>query len=141
MGKQTYLVAIDGSEWSKRAVDKAIKLAKQTGAGVQFISVIPTSEYQSVLKTDQTPSDELKSATFANMLAPLETEYGNCGVPVKCLVLWGHPVENIHKQAKAEKASMIFVGRRGRSKVADLIMGSVANGIAHTAGVPVVLVP
>ena len=141
MGKQTYLVAIDGSEWSKRAADKAVKLAKQTGADIQFVSVISTSEYQSVLKTDQKPSEDLKNATFTSMLAPLETEYENSGVTIKCLVLWGHPVESIHKHAKSEHIAMIFMGRRGRSKVIDLLLGSVANGIAHTAGVPVVLVP
>jgi len=141
MAKQTYLVAVDGSEWSVRAADKAVKLAQQTGAVVRFVSVIATSEYQSFIKSNQKPSEDLKDATYAKNLAPIEKTYANSGVEVKCEVLWGHPVESIHKFAKSKKVTMIFVGRRGRSKVVDLVIGSVANGLAHTAGVPVVLVP
>ncbi|MCK5042152.1 MAG: universal stress protein [Sphingomonadales bacterium] len=141
MGKQTYLVAVDGSEWSARAADQAVKLAKQTGASVHFISVISTSEYQSMLKVDQSPSEELKEANRAEVLSPIEAKYADSGVEIECQVLWGHPVENIHELAKTTNATMIFVGRRGRSRVADIVLGSVANGLAHKAGVPIVLVP
>ncbi|MEX0300669.1 MAG: universal stress protein, partial [Kordiimonas sp.] len=42
---------------------------------------------------------------------------------------------------KETKANLIFVGRRGRSRIADLVLGSVANSLAHTVGKPIVLVP
>ena len=45
------------------------------------------------------------------------------------------------ERQKKKKASMVVVGRRGRSSIADLVLGSVANSLAHTLGVPVVLVP
>jgi nucleotide-binding universal stress UspA family protein len=36
---------------------------------------------------------------------------------------------------------MLFVGRQGRSQIVDLLLGSVANKLAHHVGIPIVLVP
>ncbi len=40
MKKPLYIVGVDGSEWSERAVMRAVNLAKQTSAQVEFVSVI-----------------------------------------------------------------------------------------------------
>lgn len=145
MGKLIYLVAVDGSEWSDRAAERAIDLAKRTDAEVHFVTAIQWSKYQPMYVADFSApprdTEEEEKAERENILAPLEKRYANSGVEIQSKLFWGHPVEVIHEQAKKEHANMIFVGRRGRSKVADLLLGSVANSLAHTAGVPVVLVP
>jgi nucleotide-binding universal stress UspA family protein len=145
MRKRVYLVAVDGSEWSDRAADRAIDLAQQSDAEVHFITAVQWSKYQPLYVADFSapPQDtsEQEEMERKNILAPLESRFADSGVEIKTDLFWGHPVEVIKEQAKKTHANMIFVGRRGRSKVADLLLGSVANSLAHTAGVPVVLVP
>jgi nucleotide-binding universal stress UspA family protein len=145
MGKLVYAVAADGSEWSDRAAERAINLAKITGASVMFITVIPYSGFTPInaMELDHIPEmrKEQEASAKDDILAPLKERYGDSGVEVTTEFHWGHPVEVIRDRIKAEKVNMIFVGRRGRSRLADLVLGSVANNLAHTVGVPIVLVP
>ncbi|TNE61926.1 MAG: universal stress protein [Alphaproteobacteria bacterium] len=143
--KQLYLVAVDGSDWGARAADRAVTLAKQTGASVRLITVIPWSGYQplSVDEMYNRPLEKVAEEKNAHdeILAPLLKLYQGSGVEVSGEFFWGHPVTVIQKRTKEEKANMVFIGRRGRSRVADLVLGSVANSLAHSLGVPIVLVP
>jgi len=76
-----------------------------------------------------------------NVVKPLLERFGASGVKLETELVWGDPVEILRKQVKAEHANLIFVGRRGRSRIADLVLGSVANKLAHCVGIPIVLVP
>lgn len=145
MSRIVYLVAVDGSEWSDRAADRAVKLAEKTGAEVHFITVVPWSGYQPLTleEISNRPIDKKVEEKTAHreILEPLEKRFANSGATTQTELFWGNPAEIIHEQAKREHVNMIFVGRRGRSKVLNLLVGSVANSLAHTAGVPIVLVP
>jgi len=145
MSKIVYLVAVDGSEWSDRAADRAITLAQKTDAAVHFITAVQWSKYQPLYVTELSAPPEDTTAQEAmereKILDPLMAKFDGSGVEIKAELFWGHPTEVIKEQAKKKRANMIFVGRRGRSKVADLLLGSVANSLAHTAGIPIVLVP
>ncbi len=134
MTKKIYLVAVDGSEWSDRAAKRAVTLAQQTGAEVHFINAIPlTSSVLNEKIIEQNERDMI--------LTPLLRRFADTGVAMEDILEWGDPAEVIHEQAKQEHVNMIFMGRRGRSKIADILLGSVADSVAHHAGVPIVLVP
>lgn len=140
-----YLVAVDGSEWGERAANRAVRLAHETGASVHFISVIPWSGFQPIsmeeLMNRPLIKEEEESHAHETIVGPLMEKHADSGVALEMSLHWGSPVEKIHAAAKTEKAEMVFVGRRGRSRIADLLLGSVANGLAHSLGVPIVLVP
>ena len=143
--KQHYLVAVDGSEWGDRAADHAITQASLTGADVTLVTVIPWSGYQPMSMEDIAvrPLEKKEEERLAReeILDPILARHKDSGVTVTSEFLWGHPVKVIREEAKKLKAHQVFIGRRGRSRVADLILGSVANSLAHSLGVPVVLVP
>lgn len=145
MPKQVYLVALDGSEWGERAAMRAVNLAQQTDAKVVLLTVIPWSGFTPMTLEEiaQRPLEkkEEEAAARDKILKPVADKYADTGVEIETVFNWGHPVEQIHAYAKANKIQMIFVGRRGRSRIADLVLGSVANSLAHTVGVPIVLVP
>lgn len=145
MSKQLYLVAVDGSEWGNRAADHAVHLAQQTGAEVKLVTVVPWSGFQPMTLDEvahRTVNKAEEEAQARNsILAPIEKKHAECGVTITSEYHWGNPSEVIHKRAKETKANQIFVGRRGRSRIADLVLGSVANSLAHTVGKPIVLVP
>jgi nucleotide-binding universal stress UspA family protein len=145
MTKQLYVVGVDGSEWSSRAADRAIKLAAQTDADVSLVYAFEYNKGNPLATRGIIPDAIDKNLEEENIittiLQPMIDNAASPTVTVKCNVLWGEPVEKIHEFVKVEKATMVFVGRRGRSRFADLILGSVANKLAHHSGVPVVLVP
>ncbi len=145
MTNLNYLVGIDGSEWSERAIERAVTLAQSSKASVKMLYVLDWSILQPMIVEGIVPpmidKDQEYDNIMKNVLAPLMAKYADSGVEITTEAIWGDPVETIHSVAKSEHANMIFVGRRGRSRFADLLLGSVANKIAHCAGVPVVLVP
>ncbi|NOZ42145.1 MAG: universal stress protein [Alphaproteobacteria bacterium] len=142
-----YLVGVDGSEWSDRAAERAVGLAQKTGAEVHFVTAVQWAKFQPLYVTEFSapplPEDMSKQEEWERkeILEPLAERYADSGVDIKTGFFWGHPSEVINKHAKKIHANMIFVGRKGRSKLADIFLGSVANSLAHTAGVPIVLVP
>lgn len=145
MSKQVYLVGVDGSEWSERAVKYAVSLAKQTGASVHLMHIVHWSGHtmmstEGVVVRSLEKSQEEQNARD-NILGPLVEKYKDSGVDITSDYTWGHPVEIMHDEIKKRHVNMVFAGRRGRSRVADLVMGSVSNSLAHITSVPIVLVP
>ena len=145
MKKPLYLVAVDGSEWSERAVERAINLASKTQARVSLLTVKDWAYLQPMVLEDSAPIilDQAteESNARATVLAPLVEKYRDSNVEISTDLLWGDPAVVIREQIKTLHANMLFVGRQGRSRLADILLGSVANKLAHQAGIPIVLVP
>ena len=145
MQKNIYLVGVDGSEWSERAVERAVNLAKQTSASIQLVHVATWQEFQPVMVEGITPpmidQKQAENELFEKILQPLLDKYQAESITLSAKTVWGDPVEVLHQNVKDHHACMIFVGRRGRSRFFDMLLGSVANKLAHQTGVPIVLVP
>jgi len=145
MTKPLYMVAVDGSECSDRATERAINLAKTNNAKVKLITVMDWSYFPPMVMEGSAPplldkGTEEKN-TINRVLTPLIEKYGSSGVELNSELIWGDPSEEILDKVKSEHANMLFVGRQGRSRVIDLLIGSVANKLAHRIGIPLVLVP
>ena len=145
MSKPLYLVAVDGSEWGKRAADRAINLAEKTNAKVKFVTVVDWSYLQPIIMEGVAPPvldrETTEINTYNKVLSPLVGKYKNLEVNLTTELLWGDASDVIKEQVKLTHAVMLFVGRQGRSRVVDMLLGSVANKLAHSVGVPIVLVP
>lgn len=143
--KRLFLVAVDGSEWSERATMRAVNLAAEVEAEVKLVTVIPWSGFSPMsieeLSTRPIAKKEEENHAHNKILNPLVEANKDKGVEISTHFDWGNPAEVIANVAKENHANMVFVGRRGRSSFADLILGSVANSLAHRLGVPIVLVP
>jgi nucleotide-binding universal stress UspA family protein len=57
------------------------------------------------------------------------------------LTVQGEVVQRILEHAARLQAELIVVGSKGRSALAELIMGSTVHGVLRAASVPVVVVP
>ena len=57
------------------------------------------------------------------------------------MVRHGHVAEALSSLAEERGVTQIFTGRRGRSRLAALIFGSVASTLVQVATVPVTVVP
>jgi len=145
MTKPLYLVAVDGSEWGRRAADRAIHLAEKTHAKVKLVTVIDWSYLQPMILEGMEPPIFNKEAEEKNVIGrvftPIVEKYSQLDMHLTTEMLWGDPVVEILDQVKESHAVMLFVGRQGRSRIVDVLLGSVANKLAHRVGVPIVLVP
>jgi len=145
MVQQTYVVGIDGSEWSMRALKRAVIIAQDTKAKIQVLYVMDGAEYDglstekmnNVQAKKQQEIDQIEQSIINPMIAP----YADTRVCISAIVLMGTPAKAIHQHVKSHNASMVFVGRRGRSAMVNLVTGSTATKLAHSIGVPIVLVP
>jgi nucleotide-binding universal stress UspA family protein len=147
MSKILYVVAVDGSDWGDRAADRAITLAEKVNASVKLITVVDWSYLQQPMIMEGgvnlpilDKTTEEKNITNS-VLVPLLEKYKHSDVGLTAELIWGDPVDEINEHVKKTHANMLFVGRQGRSRIVDMLLGSVANKLAHTVGIPIVLVP
>ena len=63
------------------------------------------------------------------------------GIECQTQLLDGSPASALDKFAMREDADLIVVGRRGEGGFAELLLGSVANALAHHAHRPVLIIP
>lgn len=135
------LIALDGSETSRFALGEALKLAKEQGAKVVVLHVyepiVTASTYGVVDLTQAMRSEGEKIAADALEVAR------KAGVEARSQVLdaEGRRVASvIVEEANAAGADLIVVGTHGRRGLEHLVLGSVAEGVARRAAVPVLLI-
>jgi len=141
----TILVGVDGSESGRRAADFAAARAKADGARLVVAYVIEWSPY-----TFNTPEEneqrhkrreeEIERAA-SQVLDPLLAELRVSGLAVEGMVRHGHAAEVLSGLAGELGAAQVVVGRRGLSRIASLLFGSVAGTLVQISPVPVTVVP
>ena len=136
------LVPLDGSESSAAALKEALKLAKEQGARICLVHVYERVKHvvtEGVV--DLTPSLRRQGE---RLLAEALMQAHKAGVKATvALVAAGsrRVPAVIVEQATAERADLIAMGTHGRRGFERLILGSVAEGVARRATVPVLLLP
>ncbi|WP_254525206.1 universal stress protein [Natrinema caseinilyticum] len=133
----TVVVATDGSESVKRAVDVAIDLADRFDADVHALSVIDAGEVDA---SPQQLRDELETALETTADAALATVENRADRDVTTAIREGHPAVEICEYARKVDADVIATGTRGRHGENRLLLGSVAERIVRTSPVPVLTV-
>jgi nucleotide-binding universal stress UspA family protein len=140
-----YLVGVDGSEGSRRALDFAAERARLAGAKLLLAHVIDWSPYavlppQDLAQRHHQREEEIANATRV-ILEPLLAQARALQVEAEALARHGHAGGTLAEIADERGAKQIFVGRRGVSKVKALLFGSVSVGLVQVSTVPVTVVP
>ncbi len=134
------LVANDGSEGAKKAVQAAIDLAKRYGAELHEICVeehLPhyAATVGEVVEAKQEATDYFRRVTAEAELAALEQ-----GIRLTSHVLPGHEVETIVTFAKEHGFDLLVIGFMGHSKIFGRIWGSTSQNLARLAPCTVLVV-
>jgi nucleotide-binding universal stress UspA family protein len=130
------LVAVDSSEYSKRAFQYACMLAKCTGNHLQILNVI--EDYVSI---GYSITKELEKMG-GEILRKYEDKAKSLRlVSVSTLQSRGNPAREILKVADKENVDAIVVGSRGiYSSSRDFVLGSTAYKLAHYSKCTVIIV-
>lgn len=139
LNTEKLLLATDGSQFSEGAVREAIRLAKQCSSTLSAISVIETNpEYETI--APQLLEREEKAAR--QNLEAVKAQAKKEGVECAITILEGQDSYNyITEEAAKSKASMIIMGRRGRTGLKRLAMGSTTARVIGHAPCTVLVVP
>jgi nucleotide-binding universal stress UspA family protein len=142
---QTYkkiLIGYDGSENSKRALDRAIALTSAKGASLRIVVAVntiltvygPSAPYyppgyqEQVMKEGRSLLDvAMKSAKDA-------------GVKVSGSVQDGHPAEIILDLSESEGIDLVVLGRRGISGLERFLLGGVSSTVVSHSKCDVLIV-
>lgn len=141
---QHILVPVDGSPTSYRALQEALKLAKQLKAQLALIHVMEEIWYvDSESYLNYAELQKSVRISSEKILAQAEAAVLQEGVSptVKLLEARGDRIANvIVAEAKRWAADLIVIGTHGRSGFSHMLFGSVAEGVVRTAHVPVLLI-
>jgi nucleotide-binding universal stress UspA family protein len=150
---QKILVPLDGSEHSLKALDVAIQLAKKFSGKITLVNVY------SVVAVPMMPEPSMATAGIPVMAAPdisklieATQKVGNrilddgeqrvkaAKVEVNRLLEEGHTVQQIVRVAKEGNFELIVMGARGISRIREMLLGSVSDGVIHHVACPVLVV-
>jgi nucleotide-binding universal stress UspA family protein len=131
------LVPIDGSKNSFRGLDTAIYLARQCGAIITGLFVIPTYP-QPFMPITYDKKYLVKAAKeFMNNAKKRSAQNGI--VFVGKTIIGKESVEIISFAAK-NKFDIIIIGARGLGGVKETFLGSVSNIVVHKSKIPILIV-
>lgn len=148
------LVAVDGSEHSNKALRHAAELAEKLGSKIWLIHVYSVV-VPLVPATDTLPSPAQIPAASPALAAKLtdnakalgdkilneaEQLVKEHGVPVEKILKEGDVTRVIVSEAEQGGYDLIVVGHRGASRLGELFLGAVSEGISHKAPCPVLIV-
>ncbi len=138
---KTLLVAVDGSEPSKKGLQMALEVAKAVDANIELVTVeppilLPPNVYAETI-------DKLLEANRAHARSILDdaaTRVAESKVPCTKVQLQGPPAEAIADLAKADRIWGVVVGAKGHNAFARVLLGSVADRLMHLCTKPVLIV-
>ncbi|KDN59337.1 universal stress protein [Exiguobacterium sp. AB2] len=135
MGK--VFIAADGSAHSKRALEKAIQLAKASDATIDLVHVVSAKESKEAA-LNSTGKIDLETKR-KRMLQPLFDLIESAGVEYEYIELRGEPDVELVKYANHEPYEYV-VGSRGLNAFQEFVLGSVSHKLAKRALAPVIIV-
>lgn len=137
------LVALDGSEGSRKALDIAVQLAKDQGARCTMCTVVDIVSAASSMTFATGDIVNEWIATLNQDARQIESEaiakYADSGVTIDTHVLEGYPSSALLDVAKKTSADLIVMGSHGRTGLKRMWLGSVAESVVREATIPVLI--
>lgn len=142
----------DFSEPSQNALEWALVFARQFGASLHLVHVLPESvvspPVSPVIPTGPIPVTPTSTEELVDALQPRMTEIvARCrdlAVPTESQIVHqiGEPLYRpVVDAAIANGSDVIVVGTHGRSGLKRFLLGSVAEGVMRHSPIPVLAVP
>jgi nucleotide-binding universal stress UspA family protein len=134
------LVPVDGSASASAAARFGVQLAKDVGASVTLMYVFDAPAVASLGIVAKGNLDETKENVSRGSFSAARDAIGQTDIHISEFVEIGHPAQCIVDYATRCGFGMIVMGRRGRSHVKELLIGSVSEHVTRTAPCPVTVV-
>jgi nucleotide-binding universal stress UspA family protein len=139
---RTILVPIDFSDCSRRALEVARSLAKQAGPThlILIHAYFVPIELEALAREAHEPILEVVSQHATGDLERMLAELQDEGISAEFAAHRGSPERAIVAAATEKDADLIVMGTHGRTGLAHVLLGSVAERVVRTAPCPVITV-
>lgn len=141
------LVALDGSEYSDKALDVAVQMAMRCDANLILFHAMHLrplrAEYESIVvnKKAKDVYKQIGQEQGEAILDAAEKAATEAGLTnVTRLVVEGRPASSIVKAVDDTETKLVIIGTRGLSALHQITMGSVAHKVTVAASCPVMVV-
>lgn len=142
---QVYLVGIDCSNCSDRALQFATEAAAAKGSKVVIAHVIEWSPYSFNTNEENAERHKRREAELdrahSDIVDPLVEKLKAQGLDAEGVIRHGHIAKTLKSLADHYDASAIVVGRHGESGLLKQFFGSVPQALIQIADRPVTVVP
>jgi nucleotide-binding universal stress UspA family protein len=134
------LVAYDGSEGSRRALQAGIDLARRLDAELYTISVMEHLPHYAATVGEVKEAQAEFEAFFRELTKRARDMAALHGVTLETIVKPGHEVETIVTYARDNGFDLLVIGFVGHSNIWGRIMGSTTQNISRLAPCSVMIV-
>jgi nucleotide-binding universal stress UspA family protein len=147
------LVAFDGSEASKHALDQAVSIADMMKADVHIISVVPRvmmpvfpdegfGAAPVTAAQDMSDYQERMKRVYGKSLEEAEQDIKNHypDLHVETILMEGKPSATIVEEAESTDMDLIVIGSRGLGGITGWILGSTSRNIVESCTKPILIV-
>jgi nucleotide-binding universal stress UspA family protein len=139
---ETIVVATDFSDAAEVAARGAAALAKAWGSRVELVHALLPNRYAAEMLpgSESEVTERLDEAAQAALTRTAERNFAD--VEVKTILLHGtRPADAVAKHAETIGASLCVVGTQGRTGLARMLIGSVAETVVRLAPCDVLCIP
>jgi nucleotide-binding universal stress UspA family protein len=134
--RKSVVIAYDGSEAAKRALERAVELGTN-GSQIQIVAV---AHLMPQVKGAATVVDPIEVEHVRQELAEAVKFLEKHGVTSKAIEGHGDPADVIVRAAKDADADLVIVGTSGRGAIGRSLLGSVSTKVVHHAPCDVLVV-
>jgi nucleotide-binding universal stress UspA family protein len=139
------LIPVDGSQFSLQVLPYVIRLLEPAKTELILMRVAPWPKMldfgepidHMTIYPDQ--REESIEANFYSEMLPHIAELAKAGFSVSTALCFGDPAQQIEYFVSTEMIDMVAMSTHGRTGLARMVLGSVAQHVLHHAAVPVLL--
>ncbi len=123
------MIGVDGSPACLRAVHEAARISGKASEVVEEISLVNVLEPSFLYEEGGIDCQKMSETGYQYMqrAEDILVKAGVAKSKIVATVLFGKPGETLTKHAQSFGATMCYVGRRNRSKIAEVLLGSVSG--------------
>src|SRR5690625_567165 len=133
------LLAVDGSEYSMRAAEEALKVASM--AKECHITIVLVAEFSKAKKeVIHAKGKEELELSRRKLLLPITEKLEDKSISYKVEILHGEPGPTIVKYANTGDFDLLVIGSRGLNVLQEMVLGSVSHKVMKRADCPVMVV-
>lgn len=142
------LVAIDGSEISKKVIETASVVGKENGAEVILLHVgeeinlylYPYARGQLLSAQYNQEYNETVRKQAEELLQIAKEKIQANGINASDVYACGNPAQTIIEYTKENSIDLIIIGNRGLGPFKEMMLGSVSHKVSQLASCPVLIV-
>lgn len=137
---QRILIAWDGSEVARRALDLAVDVARRYDAELVAVSIANAPEYAETM-ADRAESAQGARRHLDETFDRVRDRAERVGVPIEHVVVEGdHPVEEILAYAHEHGFDLLVAGHHRSGRAGRVLLHGVPERLAAAAEIPVMIV-